>query len=263
MAEGKEQSARTTREHVVGIATRAGNMPAFVVHPDQDAAFPAAILYMDFWGIREELYGVARRVAAAGYCCVVPDLYYRQGVVRNELRDRQGQMISLNRLEEAVRTRVLAPLKTFSDAEAMDDTDAILNFLAHHPSASAGAVGCFGYCLGGRLALRAAGNFPEKIKAAASLHGTRLVAAEADSPHLLAAKIQGTLYCGFAADDPYTPETTPMEIAAAMRASRATYRYEVHAGTQHGYALPDRDIHDAKATERDWQQIFAMFRDQL
>jgi carboxymethylenebutenolidase len=263
MTQDKKQSGRTMREHMIGIATRAGTMPAFVVHPDQDTAFPAAVLYMDFWGVREELYGVARGVAAAGYCCVVPDLYYRQGAIRHELRDQHGRMISLNRLDDATRTKVLAPLKQLSDAEAMDDTDAVLNFLASFAPARSGAAGCFGDCLGGRLAIRAAGNFPERIRAAASLHGTRLVSPDVDSPHLAARKIQGALYCGFAADDPYTPDTTAADIAAAMRMSAAAYSYKVHAGTQHGYALPDRDIYNKGATERDWQHIFAMFRDRL
>ena len=41
------------------------------------------------------------------------------------------------------------------------------------------------------------------------------------------------------------------------------YIYEVHPGAEHGYALPDRDIHDQRAANRDWELIFAMFRRQL
>jgi hypothetical protein len=32
---------------------------------------------------------------------------------------------------------------------------------------------------------------------------------------------------------------------------------------RHGYALPDRDLHDKRAANRDWELIFAMFRSQL
>ena len=41
------------------------------------------------------------------------------------------------------------------------------------------------------------------------------------------------------------------------------YSREVHPGAEHGYALPDRDIHDKRAANRDWELIFAMFRRQL
>ena len=238
-------------------------MRTFIVHPEQHGPFPAVILYMDIWGVREELYDIARWVATVGYCCVVPDLYYRQAVVVGEIRDQRGRAISLDRLDEATRGQVLAPLKKFSDGEAMDDTGAILRFLADDEAVRAGAAGCFGYCLGGRLSLRAAARFPETIKAAASLHGTRLASDDVDSPHLAAGKIQGEFYCGFAEHDPYTPPATVAQMAAAMRSSAAKYRYEVHAGTEHGYALPDRDIYNKAATVRDWEMILAMFHRQI
>jgi carboxymethylenebutenolidase len=37
----------------------------------------------------------------------------------------------------------------------------------------------------------------------------------------------------------------------------------MHAGAHHGYALPDRDVHDHAATEQDWAEIFSMMRRQL
>jgi len=250
-------------ERFADIGATAGVMRTFFVHPRRHGPFPALILYMDFWGVREELYDIARWTAAVGYCCAVPDLYYRQGAVHNDIRDRDGRMVSLNRLDEAARARVLAPLQKLSDAEAMDDTRAVLGFLAGDKAVRAGAKGCFGYCLGGRLAMRAAGSFPGEIRAGASMHGSRLVTDGDRSPHLLAGKIQGEFYCGFAEHDPYTPVDTPARIAAAMTSSAAAYSYEIHAGTEHGYALPNRDIHDKAATLRDWETILAMFRRQL
>jgi len=41
------------------------------------------------------------------------------------------------------------------------------------------------------------------------------------------------------------------------------YRYELHKGAHHGYALPDRDVFDKHAANRDWELIFAMFRRQI
>jgi carboxymethylenebutenolidase len=251
------------KEQFADIGTRAGTMPTFAVHPQQNGPFPAVILYMDIWGMREELFDIARWVAAAGYYCLVPDLYYRQGTIRNETRDRQGRMVSLNRLDEAARNKVLAPMKKHSDAEILDDTDAIFHFLANDKSAKAGAKGCFGYCLGGRLSMLAAARFPDHIKAAASLHGTGLVSNGADSPHRQAHKIQGEFYCGFGANDHYAPPSTIEQVAAAMKEATAKYSYEVHANTDHGYALPDRDIYNKAATMRDWELILAMFRRQL
>jgi len=261
--DGEGLDGEGRNERVATIATRAGTMPTFVVHPQQGGPFAAVIVYMDFWGVREELRDIARAIARAGYCCLLPDLYYRQGTILNEIRDRHGKTTSLSRLDEATKAQVLAPLRRFSDAEAMEDTQAVLEFLAGDDVARAGPKGCVGFCLGGRLALRAAASFPEHIKAAASLHGSALVSDQASSPHRLAARLQGEVYCGFAAHDPYTPPTTIDDLATAMQAGAASYRFEVHAGTEHGYALPDRDIYDPAAAQRDWDFILAMFRRQL
>ena len=41
------------------------------------------------------------------------------------------------------------------------------------------------------------------------------------------------------------------------------YRSIVHPGTVHGYALPDRDIFHKASANRDWENIFAMFKREL
>ena len=84
-----------------------------------------------------------------------------------------------------------------------------------------------------------------------------------DSPHRLADRFRGQLYCGFAEKDPNAAPPIRQALSEAFAGSPVDYRYEVHPGAEHGYALPDRDIHDKRAANRDWELIFAMFRRQL
>jgi dienelactone hydrolase len=93
------------REQFVEIKTSEGVMDAFVTHPEDNGPFPAVILYMDIWGVREELYDIARRIGTVGYYCMVPDLYYRSGKrIHFEFRNEKNQTTSINRLEgEALR----------------------------------------------------------------------------------------------------------------------------------------------------------------
>ena len=53
------------------------------------------------------------------------------------------------------------------------------------------------------------------------------------------------------------------QLSELLADSDLRYRYEIHPGAEHGYALPNRDIHDKAAANRDWEIIFAMFRRQL
>ena len=53
------------------------------------------------------------------------------------------------------------------------------------------------------------------------------------------------------------------KLEELLKPCHVRYRFTVHPGAEHGYSLPDRDVHDKKATARDWEQIFAMLRRQL
>src|SRR5689334_9659226 len=75
------------KENIINITTDDGSVDTFVTHPSEGGQFPPVFIFMDVWGLREELFDVARRVATVGYFCVVPNLYYRQGRVRNEYRN--------------------------------------------------------------------------------------------------------------------------------------------------------------------------------
>jgi len=250
-------------ERHVEVATPEGRMDTFVTHPSGSGPYPAVVIYMDVWGVREELYDIARRIATVGYYCLVPDTYYRFGKVRHEFRDQRGRMISMEALDEARKEQVRAPMRRLTDDMVVRDTAALLAFMDGAEPVERGAIGAIGYCMGGRHVLRVAGAYPDRFKACASLHGTRLVVDGDDSPHRSAMRATGELYCGFAGHDPYAPMSTVRTLAEVLTGPELKYTYEVHKGTEHGYALPDRDIFHKQASNRDWELMFAMFRRQL
>jgi carboxymethylenebutenolidase len=250
-------------ESMAEIVTPDGRMDAFVTHPQDGGPFPSVLILMDIWGLREELFDVARRVAVTGYHCIVPNFYYRQGPVRFGSRDERGRMKSFDSILPEEQARLRAQMALTKDELAMADLRSVLEFLRSEP-AKAGPKGLIGYCLGGRYALQAAAYYPEDFLASASLHGTRLVSDQALSPHKLAAKCRGEIYCGFAEHDDLAPPATRQALEDAFaRNPNIHYCHVVHAGAEHGYALPDRDVYDKQAGNRDWENIFAMLRRML
>src|SRR5215471_16337761 len=245
------------KERMVEIATAAGRMEAFVTHPEEGGPFPAVLVYMDVFGPREELYDVARRVATVGYYAMVPDFYYRHGKLRIRFPQdkRRWAVADLDRDEEQ---RARAAGKALTNTMAVEDTGAILKFLDGEP-VKAGAKGAIGFCLGGRLAMCAAAHFPEHFRATAGFHPSSLVSDNSTSPHLMADKFRGEVYCGFPEDDPLAPTATINKLAEVFRSAGVTYRYQRHIGAIHGYGLPERDLHHKQAANRDWEAIFAMF----
>ena len=253
------------KDRIVEIPTADGRMETFVTHPEQDGPFPAVVLYMDIWGVREELYDLARRVATVGYYGMVPDWYYRQGKIRSTYTNDKGERISLSRLSKEDQDKVLAPARKLADQMVVEDLGAILKFLdgGSEPVKPGSAVGSIGYCMGGRHVMQAGVAYPDRFKAMASLHGTTLISDAPDSPHLGVAKLRGELYCGFAEFDHYAPLPMIEQLGALLKPCAVKYVQAIHKGAEHGYSLPDRDIFDKTAAERDWELIFAMFHRQI
>jgi carboxymethylenebutenolidase len=250
-------------ERFVDVATPDGPMDTFITHPEAGEPFPAVVVFMDIWGLREELFDVARRIAMVGYYCLVPNFYHRHGKVRFEFRNSDGSMISFDRLEPATRARIEAIFRELSDGMVMRDVGALIDFARSDNAARAGAMGSIGYCMGGRHVLCAAGHFPQHFVASASLHGTAMISEREDAPHRLADRFRGELYCGYGERDRHTPPELVAELARVLQGSAVEFSYLVHRGAEHGYALPDRDVFDKQAANRDWERIFAMFRRRL
>jgi carboxymethylenebutenolidase len=240
-------------ERTVEIATTDGSMPTFVVHPESER-HPAVLFYMDALGIRDELKDMARRIATVGYYVVLPNLFYRDGGPSFDpaLLPTHGPDPEMMRLNLAL-----------SHAQVLADTRELLDFLNQEPAASRGAVAAIGYCMGGRHALAAAGVFPERIKAMASLHGGYQVTERPDSAHLLIPRITAECYFGFAAEDPLAPPDHQQLIAEALARHAIPHQLEIHPGTLHGFTFPQRHCYHKAAAERVWERLFALFRRRL
>ena len=53
------------QERFATITTADGAMETFITHPEEGGPFPAVVLYMDIWGVREELYDAGRQIGRA------------------------------------------------------------------------------------------------------------------------------------------------------------------------------------------------------
>jgi predicted acyl esterase len=78
---GKRAKETPMIEQTVEIPTKDGKATTFIVHPDRGGPFPVILFYMDAPAIREELRDMSRRLASSGYYVVLPNMYYRAGVM--------------------------------------------------------------------------------------------------------------------------------------------------------------------------------------
>ena len=237
----------------IDIATKDGKTTTFITHPERGGPFPVIIFYMDAPAIREELRDMARRLGTSGYYVMLPNMYYRSGVM--EIGPIPPDP------EAPQRKRMFEFMNSINIPMVMEDTKALLAFAETQSAANTKIVGTVGYCMSGRYAVNAATHFPDRVKAAASIYGTHLATDQSDSPHLAAAKTKAELYFACAETDIYAPQEIIDKVTAGMKESKN--EVEVYPGTHHGFAFPKRPVYDRDAAERHWERLLALYRRNL
>ena len=159
-----------------------------------------------------------------------------------------------------------ANMRHVTDRMAMADIGSVLKFLDAEParararraaSAIASAAGC---------RWRRRRSFPTSFAPRASLHGTSMVTDAAEFAASLRrqdARRNLLRLCREGSRSRRRPTIETLgELYARSKPTCATAPSSIPA-PMHGYALPDRDIFDKPAANRDWENIFAMFKRQL
>lgn len=243
-------------EQTVDIPTKDGATTTFIAHPERDGPYPVVLFFMDAPAIREELRDMARRIATAGYYVMLPNLYYRSGVM--ELAD-------LPKLPEAEsRARMFQLMGSLNIPLVMADADALLNFADRDPAAGKGKIATLGYCMSGQYAINFAARYPDRVAAAASIYGVQLVTDQTDSPHLAAQKAKAELYFACAEHDPYAPLEMVQALDQTVKSKNLNAEVELYPGVHHGFAFPQRgSVYDKAAAERHWERLFALWRRRL
>lgn len=238
-------------ERQTDIATKDGKTSTFIVHPDRNGPHPVIVFLMDAPAIREELRDMARRFASSGYYVMLPNLYYREGV--EELPD----LFKDPDPNSPARQHMFSLMETLGIRMVLDDVAGLLAFAETDDAADASRVGTVGYCMSGRFALAAAGQFPDQVKATASIYGVRLVTEKDNSPHLIAKQSPAEFYIACAETDTWVPP----EMIAQLQSDLADAKgeVEVYPGTHHGFAFPQRPVYDKPAAEQHWERVLSLF----
>ena len=117
--------------------------------------------------------------------------------------------------------------------------------------------------MGGGRALNAAAAYPDRIVAAASIHGGNLASDAPDSPHANAASIKARVYVGTAGVDRSFPPEQSARLAEALRTAEIDHIIENYVGMQHGWAVPDHSVYDEAGAERHWKRLTTFFGETL
>lgn len=242
----------------IDIPTEDGVMNGYIIKRSHSENDPLVVYCMDSCGIQQPFLDMAARLASLGYVTIVPNFYYRQtryfDVEPNRLfepgyEDKLDMLWRLNR--------------GLTNTMAARDVAAAIDWARQHEAAKSGRVGVVGYCLGGRIALAAAGQLGDRIAAAASIHGGSILMEAPDAVQNFIGNIDGEIYMGCAEIDEYMPQEALDRLEALFRRHGTRHRIDVYPGTHHGFALLARDTLHQEAYDRHWTEIDALLKRNL
>lgn len=171
-----------------------------------EAAQPlgAVVVIQEWWGLNDQIRGVAQRFAEAGFTALVPDLYRGKSTV--EAEEAHHLMTGLN----------------FGEAAQQDIRGAVQYLKGRH--IGRGKVGVTGYCMGGALTVLASTMVPE-MDAGVIWYGLPPL------EYVDASKIKAPLQAHWATQDGAFPIASVDGLEAKFKEANACYegfRYLAH-----------------------------------
>jgi carboxymethylenebutenolidase len=167
----------------------------YLAEPAAAGGAPGLVIIQEWWGLNDQIRGVADRFAAAGYVALVPDLYRGKSTV--EAAEAEHLMTALN----------------FGDAAGQDVRGAV-KFL----KARCAKVGVTGFCMGGALTLLAMVNVPE-ADAGVVWYGVPPL------EYIDASRIKAPLMGHFAMRDAAFPIATVDKLEEKLRAAKLPFEF--------------------------------------
>jgi len=211
-----------------------------------EAGRPGVLLFIDAIGLRRQIEEMADRIASWGYVVLAPNVFYRDGSAADLAP--QGDLRDPGAREAFFASGVMDRVSALTPDRSAPDTAAWVRALEEH--AGPGSIGVTGYCMGARLAVRAAGQFPSTVAAVGGFHGAGLVTDADDSPHRAIAASTAEYAFGHADQDRSMPLEAVAALEKALTAAGRPHLNEVYEGAAHGYTMADTSVYDEAATQR-------------
>ncbi len=227
-----------------------GDAEAYLAPAPGGRPAPGVLFVIDAIGLRPQIEQMADRIASWGYTVLAPNVFYRVGSAADtsptgDLREPEAR--------QAFMAEAMPRVKGLTPDLLARDIPAYLAALRSMPEVAGVRVGTTGYCMGARIAVRAAGLDPAVV-AVGGWHGGGLVTDTPDSPHLAIATARAAFAFGHADNDGSMPPEAVAALGDALDAAGVESVNEVFPGP-HGYSMADTSMYDEESAERHFDSL--------
>ena len=234
----------------VGIDAHGFVLPAYRAMPIGTGPWPVVLLVSEIFGVHAHIADVARRFARAGYLCIAPELFVRQG-------DAKQQPDTPTLIREVI--------SKVPDAQVLADLDACLAWAAVN-GGDLGRVGVTGFCYGGRISWLYSAHQP-KVRAGVAWYG-RLVgnpsALTPRHPLQLVDALKAPVLGLYGGQDGGIPVSTVAQMQAALQASKNVNanrsEFVLYRDAPHAFHADYRPAYREADAKDGWMRCLAWFR---
>ncbi len=263
---------------IEGAWIRYGEGSGYFAKPAKATGLPGVLVIQEIGGVNAHIEDVTRRVAAAGYAALAPDLYAVDGrrpeaLAADRITEAFGFAATLppgTMFDPASREAALAKLGAADSLRIKDTFGRMFAFAAPGRADSlmkplAGAfrhlrgertetrgrkIGCVGFCMGGGLSALLACEEPG-LSGAAIFYGMAPPAGKV-------AGIACPVIAFYGAKDQRVNAGIP-GFQDAMRAAGKSFEHVVYDGANHAFFNDDGPSYDADAARDAWARLMAFF----
>lgn len=194
---------------------------------------PGVIVIQEWWGLNDQIRGVADRLAEAGLVALAPDLYHGALAGHDEM-DKASQLMAELPPDRAAR-----------------DMSGAVDFLVAHDAVTSSGVGVVGFCMGGMLSFILAAIRGDAVQAAVPFYGFPTGEDEPDWSGLTA-----TVRGHMAADDGFFPPDAATALAEKLRGMGKDVEITIHDA---GHAFMNEEnplgTHEPDLAARLWPEV--------
>ncbi len=195
------------------------------------------------FGLNDFMLAECRRLAAAGYAVLAPDVF-------------RGDTFDYDTIPQCV-----AKIQTLSDAGLRDDIARSMLFLDERGAVGEAPRGIIGFCFGGRLAVLTAIEHGARIAAAVSFYGTGIAPERKryfDSILDRLPDLQSPVLLLYGSKDESIPPDEHSRITETLSRHHKDFTLSVYGGAEHSFASDDGGTHyDKRIAEDAWSATLA------
>jgi carboxymethylenebutenolidase len=264
---------------IKGEWVRYGEGSGYFAKPEKAlSGLPGVLVIQEVWGVNDQIEDVTRRIAAAGYAALAPDLLAQGGKRPPAVtKERVAAAVAFasaqppgTMFDPTARAAVLAKLPEDQAREFSETYGQLFSFAGpgkidalvpplklgyrylrdQRPETTGAKVGCVGFCMGGGLSALLACE-EEDLGGAAVFYGN------APAPEK-AARIRCPVIAFYGAKDQRVNASIP-GFEASMRAAGASFEHHVYEGAAHSFFNDDGHSYDVAAVRDSFARLLGFF----